>query len=333
MLVTRDRIRDRLGVDTMAALLDGSRAQGAFLLRAVLAPPWAIRVEDEAPLTLVAVAQGGATVVDHAGQETGLGPGDVAVVRGPEPYRLASAADVPPQVVVLPDQSCVTVAGQEVAWRLGAAVRTWGNAPEDDAAAAEGARAVLLVGTYRHTRETSRRLLAVLPSVLVLRASSWSSPLVPYLAEEIARDEPGQDVVLDRLLDLVLIAVLREWLSRPGSHAPGWYRAGADPVVGPAVRLLQGDPARAWTVDALARAVGVSRAVLARRFTELVGQPPMAFLTEWRLALAADLLREPGATVEAVARRVGYGTAFALSAAFKRVRGVTPSEHRALVGA
>jgi AraC-like DNA-binding protein len=72
----------------------------------------------------------------------------------------------------------------------------------------------------------------------------------------------------------------------------------------------------------------VSRAALARRFTELVGEPPMTFLTGWRLALAADLLRDPDTTVGAAARRVGYSNAFALSAAFKRVRGVSPQQYR-----
>jgi AraC-like DNA-binding protein len=97
--------------------------------------------------------------------------------------------------------------------------------------------------------------------------------------------------------------------------------------------MLHDDPARPWTVAALAAAVGVSRAALARRFTTLVGEPPMVYLTGWRLALAADLLREPDATVAAVARRVGYGSPFALSAAFKRVRGVSPQQHRRRVPA
>ena len=309
----------------MAALLDGSRAQRAFLLRALLEPPWSIRVEDEAPLTVVAVVRGEASIAHDGGASAALRAGDVAVVRGPEAYVLASSPDVAPQVVVDPEQRCRTVDGEDVAWQGGSAVRTWGNS-------ANG-RTTLLVGTYRHEHETSRRLLSVLPPVLVVGADTWSSPLIPYLADEIVRDEPGQEAVLDRLLDLVLIAVLREWLSRPGSTAPDWWRAQADPVVGPAVRCMYGEPARGWTVEALAREAGVSRAVLARRFTELVGQTPMAFLTEWRLALAADLLREPGATLEAVARQVGYGTPFALSAAFKRVRGISPAEHRLLAGA
>ena len=171
-------------------------------------------------------------------------------------------------------------------------------------------------------------MLTSLPRVVVIRGDSWTNPLLGYLADEIVKDEPGQEAVLDRLLDLLLIAVLREWFARPEGGAPGWYRAAADPVVGPALRMLHNEPARPWTIASLAAANGVSRAALARRFTALVGEPPMSFLTTWRLTLAADLLREPGATVGSVARQVGYGSPFALSAAFKRVRGVRPIEHR-----
>lgn len=99
-------------------------------------------------------------------------------------------------------------------------------------------------------------------------------------------------------------------------------------MVGRALRMLHHNPAHPWTVAELAAATGLSRASLARRFTDLVGEPPMAFLTGWRLALAADLLRESDATVGAVARQVGYGSSFALSTAFKRERGVSPQEYR-----
>ncbi|CAM5587386.1 AraC-family transcriptional regulator OS=Streptomyces glaucescens OX=1907 GN=SGLAU_26295 PE=4 SV=1 [Streptomyces glaucescens] len=91
---------------------------------------------------------------------------------------------------------------------------------------------------------------------------------------------------------------------------------------------MQDDPAHPWTVAALAAKCGVSRAALARRFTELVGEPPMTHLTGWRLALAADRLRETAHTLEAIARQVGYGSAFALSTAFKRRYGVSPQEFR-----
>jgi AraC-like DNA-binding protein len=99
-------------------------------------------------------------------------------------------------------------------------------------------------------------------------------------------------------------------------------------VVAQAVRLLQESPAEDWTVGALAIQTRVSRATLARRFAEVVGQPPMEFLTQWRLTLAADLLLDPQETVASVAHAVGYGSPYALSAAFKRERGVSPNQHR-----
>jgi AraC-like DNA-binding protein len=97
------------------------------------------------------------------------------------------------------------------------------------------------------------------------------------------------------------------------------------------LRILHDDPARPWTIAELATHVGISRAALARRFADLVGEPPMTYLTRWRLALAADRLLEPHATIDTVAREVGYSSAFALSTAFKRERGVSPREHRARV--
>jgi AraC-like DNA-binding protein len=186
----------------------------------------------------------------------------------------------------------------------------------------------MLTGTYVLEGEVSRRLLRALPPLLVLPDDAWDCPLIPLLADEIVKDDPGQEAVLDRLLDLLLIAVLRAWFARPEAEAPGWYRAYGDPVVGRALRLLHHNPAEAWTVASLADAAGVSRAALARRFNELVGEPPMTFLAGWRIALAADLLHEPGATVGSVAEQVGYGSPFALSTAFKRVRGISPQQHR-----
>ena len=170
-------------------------------------------------------------------------------------------------------------------------------------------------------------MLSVLPTLLVVPAGELEAPFVELLAAEMQRDEPGQDAVLDRLLDLLLIATLRAWFARVGAAAPGWYRANADPVVGPAVRMLYNNPAHPWTVAGLAAEVGASRAALARRFTELVGEPPMSFLTDWRLTLAADLLLEPGATIGSVANKVGYGSPYALSAAFKRHR-ASARQHR-----
>lgn len=307
-------------MDAIAGLLDGPRARGAFVLRSSLDPPWSMRIQDRAPLTVVAVVRGHACLVPDDAEVIRLHGSDLAIVRGPDPYTVADDPGTAPQVLIHPGQRCTTPDGARVAAMSDLGVRTWGNSTSGSS--------VLLTGTYDLGSEVSRRLLAALPPVVVLRADAWDQPLVAYLAEEVGKDEPGQEAVLDRLLDLLLIAALRAWFARPEARAPGWYRAAGDPVVGSALRLVQHDPAHPWTVASLAAAVGVSRAAFARRFTDLVGEPPMSFLTGWRMALAADLLREPGATVTAVARQVGYATPFALSAAFKRTRGTSPTHHR-----
>src|SRR5919108_4242296 len=311
------------GMDAIAGLLDGPRAREAFLLRSTLEPPWSLRIQDEAPLTVLAMVRGEAWITADGGAEpTALHVGDVAVFRGPDPYTVADDPATPPQVAIDPGQVCRSlVPGAEKlleSFRLG--VRTWGNATDGST--------VMLTGTYSLDGEVSGRLLRALPPILVLREDEWDCPVVPLLADEIVKDEPGQEAVLDRLLDLLLIAVLRAWFARPDAGAPDWYRAYGDPIVGRALRLLHHNPAHPWTVATLARETGVSRAALAGRFNALVGEPPMAFLTEWRLTLAADMLREPGATIGSVAHQVGYGSSFALSTAFKRVRGISPQQYK-----
>jgi AraC-like DNA-binding protein len=312
-------------VDALAALLDGPRARGAFLLRTVMQPPWSVRVQDRAPLSVAAVLTGAAWVVPDGDEPVRLEPGDVAVTRGPRPFTFADDPATPPQAVIHPGQRCTTPDGVELHQQMTLGVRSWGNDP--------AGRDVQLVGTYHVAGEVGGRLVQSLPALIVVRAGELRSPLVDLLAAEMARDEPGQEAVLDRLLDLLLIATLRAWCARPGAGAPGWFRASGDPIVGPALRMLQHNPAHPWTVAKLATAAGASRAALARRFTELVGEPPIAFLTTWRLALAADLLLVPGATIGAVAREVGYGSPYALSTAFKRARGISPREHRRRAGA
>ncbi|MFF9511262.1 AraC family transcriptional regulator [Streptomyces sp. NPDC014724] len=308
-------------MDALAGLLDGPRAKGAFLLRMVMEPPWSVRIADRAPLCLMSVTDGEAWIVPATGGDAVLlRPGDIAIARGPDPYTVADTPDTAPHAVIGPGGTCTTLRGEPLSESMQLGVRTWGNAP--------GGAAAMLIGTYLLDGEISRRLLDALPPLLHLPSDGRGSPLLTLLDEEISKDEPGQSVVLDRLLDLLLIAALRTWFARPGAEAPAWYRAMGDPVVGQALRLLQRDPAHPWTVAGLAARTGVSRAGLARRFTELVGEPPMAYLTGWRLAVAADLLRETDATVESVARRVGYSQSFAFSTAFKRVRGVSPQEYR-----
>lgn len=307
-------------MDALASLLDGPRARGAFMLRSIMSPPWSLRILAEAPITLLAMAEGEAWIVPDDGERIRLGPGDVAVTRGPDHYIVADEPTTPPDIVIHPGQRCTTVDGEDLFEELDLGVRTWGNDPNGSA--------VMLVGAYEEMGDVSERLLRALPPVLSLESDQWDSPLIPLLVDEVVKDDPGQSAVLDRLLDLLLIAFLREWLARPEAEAPAWYRAQGDPVVGEALRMMYDRPDHSWTVASLAAEAGASRAALARRFHDLVGEPPMTFLTEWRVALAADLLREPDATVGSVAKRVGYSSPFALSTAFKRIRGVSPKEHR-----
>ncbi|MBF6298685.1 AraC family transcriptional regulator [Nocardia amamiensis] len=309
-------------MDALASLLEGPRARGAFVMCSLLDPPWSLRIQDQSPLTVLSMIRGGAWIVTDQGAPRRLGAGDVAIFRGPDPYTVADDPATEPQIVIHPGQVTKTPDGEILCETLSLGVRQWGTDPEGVT--------MMVTGTYESAGAASERLLRALPPVIVLQRGDFDSRVLDILVDEATKDEPAQSAVLDRLLDLVLIAALRAWFAR--NDAPAWYHAYGDPLVGKALRLLQHNPAHGWTVASLAQAVGVSRAALARRFTDLVGEPPMAFLTEWRLALAADLLQESDATIEAIARQVGYGSAFALSTAFKRHFGVSPRDHRHGVG-
>jgi AraC-like DNA-binding protein len=308
-------------MDALGAFLDGPRARAAFLMKVVLEPPWSMRIEDEAALAVVAITHG-ETWLEHGASSdpVALTAGDVVIVRGPDHYTVAHRPHTEPTIVVDAGGNCRALDGASLIEAMDLGVRTWGNR-------ADGAD-VMLVGTYQTDGQVSRWLLDALPQVVVLRATQWDSPLVPLLALEIVKEEPGQQVVLDRLLDLLLVSALRAAFSSDAVEVPAWFSANADPVIGRVVRLMQNEPAAPWTVATLASAVGVSRALLARRFHELVGVPPMSFLTSWRMALAADLIVEDGATVGAVARDVGYGSPFTFSTAFKRTYGLSPTAYR-----
>ncbi|MDT5017145.1 MAG: hypothetical protein QOD39_3305 [Mycobacterium sp.] len=283
-------------------------------------PPWSMSIRDEAPLTLICQTHGSAAIVGENSGTVWLHPGDVALTRGTERYVFADDPATTPMVVILPGQHCTTLSGETLKFEMSLGVRTWGNSPSG------ATRSVICA--YEGRSEVSARLLDALPTVLVLRADEWETPLVDLLAAEAGCDGAGQEAYLDRMLDLLLIAVLRAWFDREG-NAPTWWHAEHDPVVGPALKLIYNNPAHPWTVANLAAAVGCSRAVFASRFAEHVGEPPIAFLTSWRLALAADLLRSSQVTIAAVARQVGYSTPFALSSAFKRAYGVSPNTYRA----
>ncbi len=307
-------------MDVLDDLLAGTRARGGVFNLTILDPPWGLHIVDEAPLALATLIKGSAWIIRPGQPPVRMEERDVAVVCGPESYVVADQPDTEPNLRIHPGGVCEPLPGAPIDYSARLGVRTYGARPEGEAMAVSG--------TYQLEGDVSRRLLTALPPVLVVPAEDVAGHVMDMVMGEIQRDEPGQQSVLDRWLDLALITTLRAWFARPESHAPGWYQAQSDPVVGLALRLMHEDPAHPWTVVELANRTGVSRASLARRFSGLVGESPMAYLTGWRITLAADLLRETTDTVESIARKVGYANAFALSVAFKRVRGTSPTAHR-----
>jgi AraC-like DNA-binding protein len=275
-----------------------------------LAEPWGMTFATPAAATVHVVVRGRARCAG-----TLLEAGDVALVTGP--HDLTDPAGTAPGVVVdgpgrtrepgePPDR-----AGDR--WRL-AQTRSYG----DDLDAA-----TLVVHAIHPADDVlGRRVLAGLPAVLHVRAADVPAPLRDLLAVEAVRDAPGQQAVLDRVVDLLVLTALR---TRGDVR---FLAARADPVVGPALEALHADPAHPWTVAALAARAGVSRASLARRFAELVGVPPVRYLTGYRLDLAADLVQGTDRTLTAIAREVGYADAFVLSAAYRRRFGRAPSADR-----
>lgn len=311
----------RGGVDAFSDLMRGVRAHGSLFASSTLTAPWSLHFVDGAPLTLCTVLGGAGWIVPEHEAAVRVGAYDTVLVRGPGTFTFVDEVGTT-AVPVVCGVDCATPEQGGTRHRLG-----WHDpgAPDDDG----NGTTTLLVGAYPARGEISRRLLEALPVVLRVEAGGRADPVLEHLAAEVAVDAPGQQVVLDRLLDWMLVCTLRTHFDRPGGRAPAWWTAQRDPVAGRALQLLHAEPAAPWTVAALAGRVGVSRATLAKRFSDLVGEPPLTYLTRWRMTLAADLLLDrPELTVAGVARSVGYAEPFGFSAAFKRVRGLSPSEFR-----
>lgn len=309
-------------MDPLTDLVAGPQARGAFTLRAVLEPPWGIEVLDRSPLTLVAVLRG-EIVLAQEGACARLGVGDVLLIQGSEPYLLSDRHRSAASVSILPGQRCVDRDGQPVHESMSHGLRTWGNDPTG--------RDLLFIGAYAAVGEVGQLLTGALPPWLVVRGGDGRSAALDLMAAEITRDAPGQGTLLDRLLDVLLIDTVRAHVAEAGDQRPSWLSA-TDPIVIAALQALHAEAVRPWTLETLAREVGTSRASLSRKFVAEVGLPPMGYLTRWRLGRAADLLGDPQVTVASVARSVGYGTPFALSAAFKRAYGLSPRDYRARAG-
>ncbi len=303
------------GMDVLSDLLHRAQAGHALVRQLVQRPPWSLAFAEAPPLTLVATLGGHASLRVGDATSVRLAAGDLALISAPA-YTIADDPATPPQLVIRGTKKYPVTGAEQVG---NPAPRTYGDGTP-------GAT-TMLRGAYELRGAAADRLLAMLPPLAVVPAGPRTRGALDLLAAEVAGDEPGQDAVLRRLLDLVLVLALRGWCARM-EPPPAWYRGLSDPGVGEALRALHTEPAHRWTVAELAARAGLSRAAFAARFARLVGEPPLTYLTGWRMTLAADLLRDTEDTVAAVARAVGYDDPFAFSVAFKRVRGASPSDWR-----
>ncbi len=190
----------------------------------------------------------------------------------------------------------------------------------------------ILSASYTHDPAVLTQVLTLLPEIVHLHADHGGSCLsdtVRLLARELASPQIATTIVLNSLVDVLLVQLLRVWLSdHPVQAAASWLGVLSDPLISRALSKLHGDPARDWTTASLAAEISVSRATLSRRFPAVVGRTPGAYLTRWRMDLAALHLRDTDDDLETIARSVGYSSVYAFSRAFSRARAQPPGRYR-----
>jgi AraC-like DNA-binding protein len=307
-------------VDVLTDMLQRSRARGAAFSHSTARGDWGVRFPagTEAQLAIHGILGGEAWAWtdDEPDRVRHVVSGDVVLVRGPALHYMANAP--------------------------GAEVRPFGAGADLGAAGAGGVLRLaqgtgtgdpttFFCGAYRFEGDLCSGLLTGLPGLTVVRPQAGSTlrGALDVFSVELLYDAPGQQALLDRLLDVILVQALRQCLEADLAGAPSWFRAMADPAVGAALRAIHADPQRAWTVADLATVASLSRATFARRFTALLGVSALAYVADWRMALAREQLREGDTGLAAVARSLGYATEYSFAAAFKRHHGVAPGRWRA----
>jgi AraC-like DNA-binding protein len=302
-------------VDVLTDMLQRSRARGAAFSHSTARGEWGVRFPEAAQLAIHGILGGEAfTWTARPEEARRVLPGDVVLIRGPSPHHMGSA----------PVADLVPFAGHPAAAPPSGALRM-------EFGSGDGDPTTFFCGAYRFEGDLCAGLLAGLPVLTVVRPRAGSSlrATLDVFAGELLREGPGQQALLDSLLDVILVQALREQLASDVDAAPGWFRGMADPGVGAALRAVHADPRREWTVAALAAEASLSRATFARRFTHLLGLTPLGYVTDWRMALAREQLRAGDTSLAAVARMLGYASEFSFAAAFKRHHGVAPGRWRA----
>lgn len=291
--------------DAFAAMRTGRPHSTRNVLRA----PWGLRFPPSEGAGFHVVLQGVCWLLPPEREPLRLGPGDVVFLRGGRGHGLADEPTSP-----LTD------------FRPGRPAETTGDAA--------GATAVVLCGAYGLDQTRPHPVLADLAEVVHLPARLGRHPAlraaVGLLGDELEHPRPGSDAVVAALLEMLLLYIVRAWLEeqseRPG--ASGWALALNDPSIMATLRAIHAEPGHPWTVEELAGVAELSRSAYARRFTAAVGEPPLSYLTRWRMTRAAALLRAEDVPLAEVAGRFGYVSEYAFAKAFKRAYGIPPGRYR-----
>jgi AraC-like DNA-binding protein len=191
----------------------------------------------------------------------------------------------------------------------------------------------VVCGWLAYEDDIPHPLLRSLPGVFVSSfstrpAGEWIGQSIRYITSEATIDAPGTSAVATRIAEALFVESLRNYIDRLPGTDRGWLAGLRDPQIGRCLALMHAEPARAWSVDSLAEAVNSSRSVVAQRFNELVGTPPIQYLIRWRMAKAARLLRSSRQPLNRIADAVGYESEAAFCRAFKKEFGITPGKWR-----
>jgi AraC-like DNA-binding protein len=292
-------------MDVLADILEITRLTGSVFCHASAAAPWGLRIEPSPKASFHVVVDGSCWLVIDQRAPRRLIAGDLVLLTRGAGHALCDDPASPR--VPLED------------WRAQRGRRGGGAATD------------LLCGTYELEVRGNHPVLRLLPPLIHLPAgdSAGLHAALRLLLDEFDRPDVGSSKVVSRLLDVLFIQILRSWVDRQPEGATGWLGALRDPAIGSALSALHRAPARPWTVKSLAAAAGLSRAVFARRFKDLVGDTPLAYLTQVRLDTAARLLRTTDDPLASIAQSVGYRSEFAFNRAFRRTRGSPPGRFRA----
>ena len=307
--------------DDLSVLLDRINVRSVVFCLSDLGAPWGFWVDGSATAKFHLVLDGRAmlTLSDPGATRAELSAGQLVLLPHGSAHLMQDHRDSPAR----PLDHILAERGDQAA-----------DGSERLAHGGDGPRTTLLCGGFALASGLPGNLLSLLPVMLVLDAAStginrWLEPAFGLLRDEIARDAPGASAVVAKLADVFLTEIVRRYLSGLGlMTAAVPPAASGDPCVGAALLLLRSQPGAPWTVADLARKVDMSRTAFAARFRELVGEPPMSYLSRVRLGHAAGYLSATDKTVQQIAHMVGYENESSLSKAFRRAFGRAPGEYR-----